>query len=310
MSMSGRRKLALLAGGLVVAQAVRTRSSRPSVVDPCGPEGLTLPAGDRVTVSTDDGATLSAYTAGPPDGPVVVLAHCWMGSITIWGAVARQLVESGHRVILWDQRGHGESTLGRDPITVDRLGHDLHLLLGAFDVADAVLIGHSMGGMTIQAYAAHYPDDFSARVRGVVLAATAPHSGRVKVSPRVATALLGDRRTAGLAKRPPSSMGPYAHVDSVAATHASMVGTAGVARAGFLVAMGQMDYRPALANIGVPTKIFVGTKDRLTPPVRAQELLAGIPDAELTVLDGYRHMLPFEAPAPLVAAVQEMTTQG
>ena len=268
-----------------------------------------LPDGHRSMITTDDGSSLAVFTAGPDDGPVVVLAHCWMGGIKIWGAVARRLVESGHRVVLWDQRGHGESTLGDGEITVERLGHDLQHLLAVFDLEDVVLVGHSMGGMTVQAYAAHHPDDLASRVRGVVLAATAPHSGLLKVRPRVANALLGDRRTAALAKREPGSMGPHAHANSVRATHEAMLEASGSARAGFLVAMGRMDFRPKLANIKVPTKILVGTRDRLTPPARARELHAGIPDAELQVLNGYGHMLPFEAPDVLSEAITSLAAR-
>lgn len=310
MTLTRRRKLALGSiGGVLAATAIASRALKGPSVDPCGPDGLAMPSGTRTTITADDGAALSVFTAGSEHGPVVVLAHCWMGGMALWGAVARRLVASGHRVVLWDQRGHGDSTLGTDPITVDRLGEDLHQVLQGVDVSGVVLAGHSMGGMTVQAFATHHPDELVDRVRGVVLAATAPHSGRVKVSPRVATAMLGDRRTALLAKRQPGSLGPYAHVDSVRATHDAMLETAGVARAGFLVAMGRMDFRPSLANITVPTKIFVGSRDWLTPPSRARNLLAGIPDAELHVLAGYGHMLPFEAPDVLSEAITSLAAR-
>lgn len=311
VKLSRRRKVVLLSvGGLLAVRAVRSsRTQKAPTVDPCGPDGLTLPDGERSTITTDDGASLAVLTAGPDDGPVVVLAHCWMGGMKLWGAVARRLVETGHRVVLWDQRGHGDSTLGRDPITVDRLGHDLRHVLDGIDGHDLVLVGHSMGGMTVQAFATHHGDDLVDRVRGVVLAATAPHPGWLKVPPRLAEALLGERRTAQLAKREPGAGGRYAHPNSVKATHEAMLETAGAARAGFLVAMGRMDFRPSLANIKVPTKVFVGTRDPLTPPARARELVAGIPDAELRVLKGYGHMLPYEAPDVITEAITSLTAR-
>lgn len=86
--------------------------------DPIGPLGLTPPTGERVVVRTDDGAQLAALVCDPPatsgpDGPTtVVLAHGWTGSRLVWAPVARRLVETGHRVVMYDQRGHGESTFG------------------------------------------------------------------------------------------------------------------------------------------------------------------------------------------------------
>ena len=49
-------------------------------------------------------------------GPTVVLAHCWAASHAVWIPVARRLVESGHRVVLYDQRGHGASSRGTAPL--------------------------------------------------------------------------------------------------------------------------------------------------------------------------------------------------
>jgi len=86
----------------------------------------------------------------------------------------------------------------------------------------------------------------------------------------------------------------------------AMLAATGTARAGFLTAMGRMDLRPGLANITVPTTIIVGTNDRLTPPVRARELHGGIAGSDLLVLDGYAHMLPYEAPDTIVSAVRAM----
>lgn len=85
----------------------------------------------------------------------------------------------------------------------------------------------------------------------------------------------------------------------------AMLAATGTARGRAPTAMGRMDLRPGLANITVPTTI-VGTNDRLTPPVRARELHGGIAGSDLLVLDGYAHMLPYEAPDTIVSAVRAM----
>jgi non-heme chloroperoxidase len=298
-----RKRAAIAVGGAAAGAAVATRGRRPrwaTTEDPCGPDGVALPDGDRTTVTTDDGAELSVLVAGPVEGPTVVLPHCWMGSMAIWAPVARRLVADGHRVVLYDQRGHGGSSLGRATLTTDRLGHDLATVITAIDARDVVLGGHSMGGMTIQAFAATDPALFRSVVRGVALVSTSAHNGGLRVPPRVAHAVLGERRTASLQKRKPWSVrravGRDAHRLHLHATHEALVATTSAARAGFLVAMSRMDYRPALATIGVPTVVLVGTRDRLTPPARAKVLADRIPGARLEVLSGFGHMLPLEAP--------------
>src|SRR3546814_9014085 len=72
--------------------------------DPVGPRKLALPRGVADVVRTDDGADLALHLAGPVDGPLVVLVHCWTGNKELWAPVARRLVRLGHRVVLYDQR--------------------------------------------------------------------------------------------------------------------------------------------------------------------------------------------------------------
>ena len=102
-----------------------------------------------------------------------MLSHCWTGSRATWEPVAARLVAAGRQVVLYDQRGHGASTMGPDNPTVEQLGEDLAAVLEAVDARDAVLAGHSMGGMAIQALAVARPDVVAERVRALVLAGTA-----------------------------------------------------------------------------------------------------------------------------------------
>ena len=193
--MQLRTRHLLLAAGVVAVAVAATRARRTpawaTVDDPLGADGVALPSGARTTVVTDDDARLEVLVTGPDDGSTVVLSHCWTGGMSLWGPVARRLVASGHRVVLYDQRGHGRSTLGRAPLTVDRLGDDLRTVLEALDVRDAVLAGHSMGGMTVQALAANHPDVVASRARGIVLAGTAAHVSRVPIPAWAAAAALG-----------------------------------------------------------------------------------------------------------------------
>ena len=310
---TGRRLLTAAAlGGLVAAAVVRSREPRGWATgeDPCGPDGLALPEGTASTVPTDDGAELDVLVAGPADGPTVVLPHCWTGTKEIWAPVARRLVADGHRVVLYDQRGHGRSTLGTGPMSTDRLGDDLLAVLDAVGGTDLVLAGHSMGGMTIQALAANHPEVIRERVRGIVLVATAAHVFPRGLPAALVQPFLGDAATARIAKRglamARGAVGAEAHEAHVQATYDAFAATSGAARAGFLVAMTHMDYRDGLADIAVPTTVIVGSHDRLTPLTRARVLASRIPLAELVVLPRLGHMLPLEAPDVVAAAIVEL----
>lgn len=310
---AGRRwaRRAVLAGGTAaVASLAYVRWERSRGGDPWDPEAPGYPDGEHRTITTPDGATLALTLAGPADGPFVVLSHCWTGSRAIWGPVAERLVASGHRVVLYDQRGHGDSTDGEEPHSIPMLGDDLRAVLAEVDAQDAVLVGHSMGGMSVQSYLTEHPVDFKERVRGVVLVATAAKVLGRAIPAALATRLMGEgalewsrRGSLGyvMARR---SLGRGARRADVELTLDGLARTTGLARAGFLTAMSGMDLQAGLAAIDVPTTVFVGTQDRLTPPRLARALASSIPGARLEVLPGAGHMLPLEAPDEIADAIR------
>lgn len=143
-----------VAGGLVVERLWVRRARRRS--DPGRSAGL-----ERVvalpprTIVTSDGAELAVIERG--HGRPVVLVHGVVLSSLCWH---RQLEDLGGeaRVIAYDQRGHGESTSGRQGLTLDRLADDLFEVLERLDVRGAVLVGHSLGGMVAMRLLARHPD--------------------------------------------------------------------------------------------------------------------------------------------------------
>lgn len=315
-----RRALALAGVGAAVAVAVdraRRREGWLADTDPLGPKGCALPEGRSLVVATDDGARLAVTVAGPEDGPTVVLPHCWTGSREMWGAVARRLVLLGHRVVLYDQRGHGESTApdGHAP-SIPELGHDLRAVIDATGSTDVLLAGHSMGGMTIQSYALEHPEHFRDHVRGAVLVATAARTLGREVPAALVTALLGDgrmewtRRGAIGRRLAARAVGSPRRPRHVQLTLDAFARTPGPARAGYLAAMSGMDLRPCLRSMDVPVIVMVGTRDHLTPPRAAKVLVEQLPDAELVLLPGAGHMLPLEAPDRIVDSIRRVARRA
>lgn len=268
--------------------------------EPCAPDELLLPAGQSRTVVTDDGANLAVTVAG--EGPTVVLSHCWTGAREIWAPVAHRLVRRGFQVVLYDQRGHGSSTIGTDGLGVERLGEDLRAVLDAVDARDAVLAGHSMGGMTIMALALRHADVLHERARALVLVSTKAErlgDGRNEaLNLRIVASPLIERlmrtRYGYLLVR--DYVGPQRRLVPMLRTRDSFVACAAPTRHALLGAMHAMDLRDGLPHVKLPTTVVVGGHDELTPRRGAEEIVALVPDAQLEVLPESGHMLPLENP--------------
>lgn len=101
--------------------------------------------------SAEDGHPVAVCSAGR-ERPPVVLVHGLGCSHRDWWPVARRLA-ARHRVLAWDARGHGACRVAQaSSITLPQLGRDLAALLAHFELRRAVLVGHSMGALTVLQY--------------------------------------------------------------------------------------------------------------------------------------------------------------
>jgi non-heme chloroperoxidase len=303
---------AALVGGAAAYKKVAASRQRdePQIDEDLG--WGSVPPPTLAGIPTGDGANLAVWDVG--SGPTVVLPHCWGCTHAIWIPVARRLVESGHRVVLYDQRGHGASSRGAAPLSIETLADDLAAVLEARQVDNAVLAGHSMGGMTIMALATHHPDVLVARARAIVLVATAaadlgsgpPGAERVAAgliaSPAISLALrspAGQRFVRGVFGVDPVR----AHMDL---TRRLFAETAPQVRSGFLSAMTTMNLLEGIATIGIPTTVVIGSLDRLTHPTRSDQMVAAVPGARLVTLPGRGHMLPLEDPDAITEEIERI----
>jgi pimeloyl-ACP methyl ester carboxylesterase len=288
-------------------------------------------------VTTTDGAVLHAVVDGSDDAPVtVVLAHGWTLAQAAWDDVAGLLtprVAGGElRLVRYDQRGHGRSTWGDAPISIDQLGRDLGDLLDQLlPDGPVVLGGHSMGGMTIMCLAAARPELFGDRVRGVALVSTS--AGDLDPEPRTRAEKLRQRLTPGALtaalaaarlieklrqKLPPAHPRHQKLVRDLLygadATDAMVLAGAEIMHAStvraftaFLPALGEHDKRQELAALRrVPVEILVGDSDKLTPKRHSEQLAEALPDARLEVVARTGHMLTQERPHLVTEAVDRL----
>lgn len=295
------------AAGAVALQRADARWAQTP--NPCRDEEMRPPAGEPFTVETDDDARLEGTVAG--DGPTVVLSHCWTGGREVWAPVAHRLLDEGHRVVLYDQRGHGASTVGEDGFTIPRLGADLRAVLEATEATDSVVAGHSMGGMAVQSLVAHHRPVVEQRVAGVVLVATAAsglsqgardHRLRRAVASRAVEGLLARRLGHAFVR---GTVGARVCRDHLTTTRDLFLACPPETRSGWLSAIQSLDLREGLRDVDIPAAITVGSRDMLTPTTRARELASLLPHARFEVHEGLGHMLPIEAPDEVAALITE-----
>jgi pimeloyl-ACP methyl ester carboxylesterase len=232
------------------------------------------------------------------------------------------------RTVHWDQRSHGRSSRGMaqaegTPLTIDQLGRDLKAVIDeAAPEGPLVLVGHSMGGMTIMALADQYPELVRDRVVGVALVGTS--SGRLgevnfglpvagvnavrRILPGVLKALgqqaelveRGRRATAdlfaGIIKRYSFAL---RDVDPAVARFAErMIESTPIdVVAEFYPAFADHDKTDALACFAdMPVLVLAGIKDLVTPSEHSEAIAGLLPDAELVLVPDAGHLVMLEHP--------------
>jgi pimeloyl-ACP methyl ester carboxylesterase len=286
------------------------------------------------TVHSADGTPISVRITGPADAPTVVLSHGWTCTQEFWRLQVWALRDR-LRVVTYDQRGHGSSGIpAAEGFSTDALADDLEAVLADTVPAGqrAVLVGHSMGAMSIVAWAERYPDQVRVRAGAALLASTGvndlvPDSALVPrpvalpwLRALLVRQMLGSKAPYGPPSPLTSRLVRYISLSRGASPaevafceRIVLTGTKPRVRAAWSAAMGTFDLRHGLARLDVPTTVLVGTADRITPPVHARRMLLGLPQAApLVELPEVGHMTPVEAPdtvnnliADLVKTVEE-----
>jgi pimeloyl-ACP methyl ester carboxylesterase len=332
MKVETRRRASLLgavlgvaaagvAAGMAAERYLVRRSRRgddPYAEEPFGE----LECDESLTVHTADGVDLHVEVVGPESASAtLVFVHGFcldMGTFHF----QRSAFSGLYRMVFYDQPGHGRS--GRQPkgeYTLDALGTALRAVIDqAAPTGQLVLVGHSMGGMTIMALAEQAPELFVERVAGVVLISTSAgkldevNFGLPEVVARFRRPLLPLVRTAGPitaavvdrarkastdlawlltrrygfgSERPSPALVSYVErmnsttsTDVIARYLRTLYGHAR------LLALGTLR--------GEPVLIVCGDLDVLTPLAHTQEIAEVLPEAELVIVEGGGHVVLLE----------------
>jgi pimeloyl-ACP methyl ester carboxylesterase len=331
--------IGLAAAGLATAFAVERTLVRKSLNAPGDPhadeEFGPQPFDRELTVTVADGTELHVEVVEPrADGtkPTVVFVHGFALDQGTFYFQRRALTALGEqRLVFYDQPGHGQSSrLQSGDYDIAALGESLAAVLDeVVPEGHIILVGHSMGGMTIMAFAEQHPEWFGARVTGVVLMSTsaglidksqlglstlvarasAPFfplwGGAARIGggaidkARVATSdlawLLTRRYGFGDARPSPSLV---TFVEQMNAKTSVETLTK------YLRTLYTHNRFPALSALrGVPVLVLVGTKDYLTPVTHSEEILRHLPEAALVKIDNSGHVVMLEKADEVNAAL-------
>jgi len=317
---------ATAAGGSALVTKAKVREQRRRPDAEARALGTALPADRTTTVRAEDGVRLHVEDVGAVDAPLtVIFAHGWTCTMETWTYQRRALAGPGVRLIFYDQRGHGRS--GRPDAEhsgVDILGRDLwRVIEAARPAGHVVLVGHSMGGMTIMALADHRPGLFGpgGLISGVCLMSTS--AGRLaqvtfglpaaaailtrRVLPRSYRTLarIGDRIEARRKSSDLSwlltkyvSYGGDVPPSLVELMERMMAQSPLAVTAQFGSALLDHDKLAALPTLrDTPTLILVGDADVLTPVDHSRAMQREAPGSDLVTLPGAGHMVMLERPA-------------
>ena len=325
-----------LTGVVVAGVAVGLAGERYAVgrtrfaADPdAGEPFFHLPYDRVVPVVADDGVALHVEEVGPTTAPLtVVFCHGYTQELAVWHFQRRLLAaDNPGKLVFWDQRSHGRS--GRSSAagsTIEQLGKDLHAVLQATaPTGRVVLVGHSMGGMTIMALADQHPELFGSRVTGVALISTSTGKlaevtfGFPSVVGPVARRVL-PLLTRGLRSRPALfEHGRRLGTDLAFVVSRRAAFGSGPVSPSLVQFVEQMTARTPvdviaefvdtfldhdkLAALGVlasvETVVIAGSKDLITPVEHSRAIATALPNAQFVVVEDAGHMVQLER-APLV----------
>jgi pimeloyl-ACP methyl ester carboxylesterase len=310
---------------IVGASARRSMIQRATLLeDPYADEDFERIDGDRgYVVTTPDGVPLAVREAGPVDAHVtMVFVHGFclrMGAFHFQRTRLPNRLSPPVRMVFYDQRGHGRSGVGApETYTLTQLGEDLESVLTTVAPRGVVLlVGHSMGGMTVLSHARQFPDQYGRRIVGAAIISSAAEGvtrsplGEILKNPALDAFRFTARSAPKLMHRgrnvSRSLIGPILRAASYSDLQVSrsldafsqrmMNGTPIATMVGFLDALEKHDETAGLWTLlKVPMLIACGDHDLLTPDEYSRKMAASLPRSELVIVAGASHLALLDKP--------------
>jgi pimeloyl-ACP methyl ester carboxylesterase len=274
------------------------------------PRKIVSADGIRINVEVDE-PDLEA-----PHLPTIVFVHGVVCTLDSWH-YQRLALRGQVRMVFMDQRSHGASDVAdRAGSTIENLGSDLHAVIEACTDGPVVLVGHSMGGMTIMQLAADHPEMFGDQVVGVMLLSTSSRLPLVS-SPAARRIVPFARRAApfvdwgkgfnsfSVVRR--WALGPNAQERHVDMTNEMFLRAPTRVLTDFHPMFAALDVRHALETLShIPTIVVAGTHDSITPLSHSRRIADGIAGSSLVIFEDAGHMAMFEEHVRVTELVLEL----
>ena len=264
---------------------------------------------------TPDGCTVPTVRVGEVDlyyethgqGPLLVMINGLGSSVEMWGPFWKRLAEH-HRVLLFDNRGVGRSTVPEDPFTIRTMADDAAGLMDALGISSAFVYGASMGGQIAQELTLGHPQ----KVRALVLGMTTC-GGRHAILPAPETLT----RLATLGDPPPGTsaleiLWSLMYTPEYLTTHRAELEREATEVRHPTTPLGYRRQAEAslrfnvydrLPEIRVPTLVLAGSRDALLPAGNAEIIAHRIPGAKLHIFEGAGHGFTRERPEESVQVI-------
>ena len=262
-------------------------------------------------VEVGDGGQVHVARRG--DRPKVLFIHGWGASMNLWAFVAELVEGAGFPCAAMDLRGHGASSAIPRGADLDLLVEDTVTVLQALEGDGIVLVGHSIGGVIVQALAVRRPDVLRRHVAGIVLVNTTARGSSISFRSRFMALLAGSRLFAriggtplGIALLVRRSFPSVVPASALVAAREVFVSGRFDDRAGFNLRRRVSNLSADLASIDVPVTVLAGTTDPLTPLEEAVVIADAVPASRLRVLVRTGHMAPLERPAEVAGEIIRM----
>ena len=229
---------------------------------------------------------------GPDDGPTVVFANSLGTDMRLWDPIL-PLLPAGLRIIRWDKRGHGLSTVPSGPYSMGSLITDCERLLDHLAVKECVFVGLSIGGMIAQGLAPKRLD----LIRAMVLSNTAA---------KIGNPALWDERIAAVHKDGVESLADavmerwfsegFRKTPELELWRNMLVQQADDGYAGCSAAISGTDFYIPTSGLRLPTLGIAGSEDGSTPPDLVRETVDLIPGSQFHLIRRAGHLPCVEQP--------------
>ena len=271
-------------------------------------------------VAGADGSVLHVEQEGAAQGPILLFTHGWGLSSRVW-AEARADLGARFGLVFWDLAGLGRSEQATAGYSLDGFAEDLHAVIDSLPDRPVILVGHSIGGMTVQTFCARHPELLGRRVAAIVLENTThtnplatmifsrvfkPLQPVIELACKLDTILSPAlwvmnwqaylsgsthlaARLAGFGTRPTR--------EQLDRTARLITKNSPAVQAKGNLAMLRWSVTDRLPRIDVPALVLVGGRDLITKDHAGEAIAAALPQARLVRIEDAGHMGPVERSA-------------